>query len=166
MIPVHFSWSGGAWGAGSWGAGAPLPPPPGSRAVGITGNACTLMRDLGTGELVLPIQFIRGPAAIAQGHWEALHFYQGEHFADTRLGLPWYQAIQGRNSPVALINNMYRKALLKVRGTVSIDSMESVLNRETRVLSTRYTATLDDGTILTAVEEPYIVTGDIAGRSF
>jgi hypothetical protein len=134
--------------------------------VGATGNACTILRDLTTGELVLPLQLIRGPAAIAQGHWEALHFFQGEFFGDTRQGLPWYQAIQGRNSPIPLINNMYRKALLMVRGTVSIDSMESTLNRATRVLSTRYSATLDDGTILTTKDEPYIVTGDIAGRSY
>jgi hypothetical protein len=161
-----FSWGGGAWGAGSWGAGSPSAPQPNSRPAGATGNACTLLRDLSTGDLALPIRLVRGPAAIAQQHWEALNFFAGEWFADLRQGMPFYQVVAGRQGSISLINSMYRKALLLVRGTVSIDRMESVLEREARILRTTYSATLDDGTILTTADQPYIVSGNINGNSF
>lgn len=165
MIPFSFSWGGGAWGVGSWGSGGPSSPDATARAVGNAGNACTLLRNLTTGGLVLPIQLIRGPAAIAQQHWEALNFFRAEFFGDTRQGLPFYELIAGR-TPIEVVNNLYRKALLLVRGTVSIDSMVSVLDPKARILRTTYAATLDDGTILTATDEPYIVTGNAKGRSY
>lgn len=157
-------WGGGTWGTGTWGGGSALvlPTLPSKGA----GHAATLQLDTATGDLAIPITVLKGAPAICQRIVSRLRMFAGEYFLDTRQGLPFYQLIAGRQANTNMIDALYRKAIQTTPGIVSVDSIQSTLDKPSRVLKTNWSATYDDGLILTATDEPYILFGDDKGRSY
>lgn len=147
------------FGQGVWGGGSLITP---SSAIAntVSGNAVELAIDFATGDLVYPVQFVSGLDAIAQRLRARLRFFAGEWFLDTRLGIPYFDQILVKNPKLSVINAIFRKVLRTTPGVASVDSLSvSISNRARREGSIDFQARLDDGLILTATEEPFIVAG-------
>jgi hypothetical protein len=116
-----------------------------------------LALDPTTGDVLLPIQIIRGAEAVAQRIRVRFRFFLGEWFLDTRLGVPYYRDILIKNPDSILIGFIFRQVLLTTPGVKSVASFSASLERATRTLTVTFEAQLEDGTELRAVAEPFII---------
>lgn len=160
----------GVYLSGLFGSGldTPAPSPGNAAVVATTGNACELAVDELTGDIALPIRWVRGYDAIAQRIRARLRFFLGEWFLDTRQGMPYFQRILKKHPRMPVVNALFRKAIRTTPGVKSVDSLTvKIAHRNARVGSVDFRATLDDGLILTATDEPFIVrsTGAHTGAS-
>jgi|SRR6185436_8052168 len=165
---MPISWGGGSWGSGVWGGGISAPEPDtlgASPAVVGRGIFKTLALDT-DGDLLVPVSIAAGPIAYIHRINSRLRFYAGEYFLDTRLGVPYYQTIYVKGTSLAVMNAILRKAIITCPGVVSCDEFESSIDTRKRIATANWKATIDDGTILTARDEPFIVRGDSFGRSY
>jgi hypothetical protein len=118
-----------------------------------------LALNLTTGDLLIPPKIIRGAEAVAQRVRVRFRWFLGEWFLDERLGVPYYSDILVKNPDPILISFIFRRVLLSTPGVKSVSSFSATLDRTTRTLLVDFEATLDNGIILTAVAEPFIISG-------
>lgn len=117
----------------------------------------TYALDLVSGDLAFPIRVLRGPEAVVQKIRCRFLMYSGEWFLDQRLGVPYYRDILIKNADPLVISSVFKAVLLSVPGVKSVDSFTAILDKATRVLSVDFNATLYDGSVITAIDEPFIL---------
>lgn len=117
------------------------------------------------GDLAFPIAVAKGPIAYVHRINSRLRLFMGEYFLDTRIGVPYYQTIFVKGTSLAVMNALLRKAIITTPGIVDCQSFTSTLDTKKRIAYGSWQATVDDGTILTARDEPFLVAGDSFGRS-
>jgi len=105
--------------------------------------------DLSTGDL----QLVTGLDGIQQEIGIAFRLFQGEWFADTRVGIPYFSKILGaRPLSQNVVRGVYRRAALLVPGVETVDEIDVELNGETRAMSISLEATATNGEPVTARE--------------
>lgn len=117
----------------------------------------TVALDPVTGDVAVPIRILKGPLAVAQRVRCRFLFFLGEWFLDTRLGVPWYQRILIKGADLTSIEAIFRNVLRMTPGVASVKSMSSSLDTQLRKLRVDYEAILEDGSILRAQDEPFIL---------
>ncbi len=94
------------------------------------------------GDIIVPIRYIRGLPAVAQGIRVRLLMFKGEWFLDETLGIQYYDSKEGAGD--GLLGNAFnpvraeaymRKAILAVPNVVSIASVTATFDNDTRKLS-------------------------------
>lgn len=105
--------------------------------------------DFSTGDLVL----LTADDAIRQQVAIRLGFFLGEWFLNEDEGMPYLGTILGEKNPSpALMNEIFRRAILGVPGIVSLDTIEFDFDNATRALSVTFSATCDTGAIIEFTE--------------
>lgn len=115
-----------------------------------------------TGDIALPLSFQRDVATItAQKLQDELNLWQGEWFLDVTQGFPWIQRVLGiKNPSVTQLRALLTQAILETPAIVAVDNLQLTITPGTRHLSYTFTATLDDGTVLTGGPGvPFVVGG-------
>ena len=74
---------------------------------------------------------------VAQKCSECLSLFQGEWFLDTRLGIPYFRHVLGQRFDRPLLEQLFRRALLKVQGVGSVVSLVIEHTSVTRELQVR-----------------------------
>lgn len=82
---------------------------------------------------------------------QRLLFIRGEWFADTRLGMPWFEEILVKNPDLRLVQARIRDCVLSVKGITSCRLAEFSYDAKTRNLAVAYEATDIDGATITDV---------------
>lgn len=118
----------------------------------------TLALDPATGDLYAQPFIAKGPDAVIQKLRCRFKFWRAEWFLDTRLGVPYREAILVKNPDTVLINFIYSQVLLTTPGVASVKYFRSLLSKPDRTLITDFEAVLEDGTILRAETEPFIIS--------
>ena len=94
---------------------------------------------------------------VAQELWIRLHFFQGEWFLDTTVGIPYFQSILGQKTPTGIIEQMFRRVITTCPGVASLDSF-LLTSLPARRISIAFACTLQDGAVLTSADfAPFIV---------
>lgn len=149
------------WGQGTWGQGPYGGGPAGSVALTgkalAVGYACAFELSEATGDLVTPLRLIRGPLAIAQKMRSCLRFFKAEWFLDQRLGIDYFRYVLIKNPKLPIVNSLIRNALRKVRGVANVSNVVTTFDRANRSAVVAWNAVLDDGSTLTAENEPFVV---------
>ncbi len=117
----------------------------------------TLAIDPDTGDLPQKPFIARGPDAVMQKIRGRCRFFKGEWFLDTRLGVPYLQSIFIKRPNQAVITKIFRKVLLGTPGVKRVARFESSWDRAKRILTMSFEAVLDDGTVVVATAEPFII---------
>lgn len=95
---------------------------------------------------------VRDPATCAaQKLTNRLLLLLGEWFLDTRLGLPFLQAIAVKNPDLRVVKQIIQQVILGVPGIVAIQQLDVALGPDRRALVT-LRAQCDDGAIITGGE--------------
>lgn len=90
---------------------------------------------------------IDGLDAIRQELDIALHTFLGEWFLDTRIGMPWFQKILGAKPRLSVVLSIFRDAILKVNGILSVTDLNVVFDAPSRELSISFRAISTEGEI-------------------
>lgn len=114
-----------------------------------------------TGDLAIPLQLLRGAEAVLQRIAIRFRFVRGEWFLDQRLGVPYFQDILVKNPDRRLIQEIFRTVLRTTPGVKRVESFTAALERATRILTVTFVAVLDDGSVITAADVPFIVGSQI-----
>lgn len=88
-----------------------------------------------TGDIEIPPRIIKGVDAIRQQIRSRLLFFRGEWFLDKRQGMPYYQAVFVKNPNIALVQSVFRQAILSTPGVKSIAKLETTLDAATRTFT-------------------------------
>jgi hypothetical protein len=86
-----------------------------------------------------------------------LLLFQGEWFLDPDQGMPYFQTILGQKTPLGIISQIFRSAILQVPGVKQLTSFEAktLPNRGLQVV---FALLLQDGTIIKSSDfAPFIV---------
>lgn len=95
---------------------------------------------------------------IAQKLTCLMQLYLGEWFADTRIGMPYYQAILVKGADLNAIGQIFRNAFSQVNGVKSIVSADLNFISTTRTLIAVFSIETDSGAILVGgIGKPFIV---------
>lgn len=98
--------------------------------------------DFSSGDL----EIVTADDAIRQQLQIRLRFFLGEWFLNENEGMPYIDNIIGAKNPsVALMTDIFRRAILGVPGIVSLDSIEFDFDASSRTLSVDFSATCDTG---------------------
>lgn len=117
----------------------------------------TLAVDPGTGLLAIPLRLVFGSEAVAQRVRSRFRFFLGEWFLDTRQGIDYFRAVLVKNPSIPLITGMFREVLLTTPGVISVKAFSIQIDRPGRALTATFEAKLNDGSILTWKNEPFII---------
>lgn len=123
----------------------------------------TLLVDPSTGDLDVS-QGLRVTTTlqqyVAQRLFDNLSFFLNEWFLNLNEGIPYFEQIIGAKPDLALIDTLYRRAILATPGVGAIKSLKLAFDRATRALSIRFEAQLIDGTQISEADigRPFIVT--------
>jgi hypothetical protein len=109
--------------------------------------------DLSTGDVML----VDGADAIIQHLHIRLRFFLGEWFLDTRLGVPYFQKLLGHRIDNALIQSIFRKAVLGTPGVKAVRSLSVDFENDTRKLFIRFSAILAGSAEPVRFEEELII---------
>lgn len=77
-----------------------------------------------------------------------LNFVLGEFFGDVRQGLPYFEKILVSNPDLNLIRGILYLAIIESPGVKEIKSFEMLFDRKNRTLGVNFTATINDGELL------------------
>jgi hypothetical protein len=88
------------------------------------------------GDLVI----VDGIEAIAQDIWICLRFFKGEWDLDQNIGMPYFQKILVKAPNMAVIRQIYQKAILSRPGVQSITELTLTLDSATRTLRIAFRA--------------------------
>ncbi len=96
----------------------------------------------------------------AQRLFDNLSFFLNEWFLNLNEGIPYFEKIIGQKPDLALLDTLYRRAILATPGVGSISNIRLDFDRATRVLAIRFEAQLVDGTQITEADigRPFVVT--------
>ncbi len=114
-------------------------------------------KDPATGKLAWPLRVVRGPEVVAQRVRNRFRWFLGEWFRDTRQGVPYREHILKKGADPIFISALFRQVLLKTPGVSKVVKFTSRLERATRTLVATFEAILEDGSILRAIDEPFIL---------
>ena len=92
-----------------------------------------LALDPATGDLAIPVAFIRGAEALAQRLTVRFKFFLGEWFLDTRQGIPYFRDILVKNPNISLVQSIFRRATLLTPGVLAIRRFGTKLEEQGRV---------------------------------
>lgn len=102
------------------------------------------------------LSLVTGEEAIQQQVRIRMQFFLGEWFLDTQVGVPFYRDILIKNPNLALIRDVFRRAVLSTPGIVSVDELTvEITDKANRVLSVGFRATMDTGETL--IFEPFVI---------
>lgn len=118
--------------------------------------ACFALDPL-TGDLALPVRIIRGADAVIQRIRVRFRWFLGEWFLDTRQGVPYYRDVLVKSPDQILISSIFRAVLRSVPGVKAVRSFQASLEPATRTLTVDFEALLDDGSVVRADTEPFII---------
>jgi len=90
---------------------------------------------------------IDGVDAVAQSVTISLKTFQGEWFLDTRVGFPYFERVLGQKPRLSELEQLYREAILKVPGMLSITDLNIDFDGATRELSVDFRGQTTDGPI-------------------
>lgn len=99
-----------------------------------------------------------GPDAVIQRVRCRFKFWLGEWFLDKRLGVPYREYILVKNPNTVLISFIFRRVLLGTPGVSSVSYFRATIDAPTRTLTADFEALLEDGTVIRATAEPFILT--------
>lgn len=113
------------------------------------------------GDLFLENGTVRLTASLleeaAQALWVRLKSFQGEWFLDPTLGFPWLQSVLGQKTPLAILQQMFRFAVLTTPGVASLAQFD-LRRTPNRGIALTFRAVLADGTVLTEKDfAPFVV---------
>ncbi len=75
-----------------------------------------------------------------------LKLYLGEWFADTQLGIPYFQSIFGKGTREAT-DAILKAAIIDTEGVVRLTNFESTIDNSTRAYSVTFKAITETGSI-------------------
>jgi len=96
-----------------------------------------------------------GEEAIDQQLRLRLKFFLGEHFLDTRQGIPFFREVFTKNPNTRLLRSIFSEAVRTTPGIESVDFMDVVIDAPTRTLNITFVATMLDGGTLTY--DPFVL---------
>lgn len=85
-----------------------------------------------TGDLEIPPRVVRGAEAIRLRLVARLRFFKREWFLDQRQGMPYFEAVFVKSPDVALVQSIFRRAILSTPGVESIAKMQTRFDRGVR----------------------------------
>ena len=111
-----------------------------------------------TWDVTVPITLLYGADAIVQRIRVRLAFWLGEWFLDTLQGFPYIERVFVKNPKLPVINSLFRSAIAGVPGILSVQQCAVTgFNKVTRSATISFLAKLSDGSVITAVNEPFIL---------
>lgn len=105
--------------------------------------------DVTTGDL----QLLGGQEATSQELRIRLRTFLGEWFADTRIGIPYFESILVKNPDSAAVQNFFREAILQTPGVVQLQGLTTAYDGPSRTLSVTFVALVDGNFLLTETVE-------------
>lgn len=94
---------------------------------------------------------------VAQDLMIALKLVAGEWFLDPTQGIPYFQAILGQKTPLTIVAQIFRRAILSRPGITTINSF-TIAPLPNRTLRLDFAVTITDGTLLLSSDyAPFIV---------
>lgn len=103
-----------------------------------TDPACLALDD--DGDVVVPLRWLRGVEAVAQGVRQRLLLFRGEWFLNLLAGIPYYQELLGKKFDRARAQAIFRDAILATPGVDSLVSMSVEFVGRTRTLTVTWSA--------------------------
>lgn len=113
--------------------------------------------DPATGDLAVPIRILRGKEAVAQTIGVRFRWFSGEWFLDQREGVPYYRDVLVKSPDQILISSIFRAVLRSTPGVKLVKSFRATLDPVTRTLTVDFEAVLDNGSVIRAAQEPFII---------
>ena len=111
-----------------------------------------------TGDIEIPPRVVRGVDAIRLRIVARLKFFKGEWFLDTRQGMPYYQSVFVKNPELALVESVFRRAILSTPGVLSVLRMTISLDTASRTLTiSPLEIQLSGGEVFRAQPEDFII---------
>ena len=103
-----------------------------------------------TGDLALPRVVVTDlPSVVQQTIIDGFNLWKGEWFLDLNVGFPWFQEVLGRKIvSTSQVESLLRDFLLSVPGVATVQA-SSTFNRKARSFAYAFTATLNEGTVIT-----------------
>jgi hypothetical protein len=85
-------------------------------------------------------------------------FAKGEWFRDLRQGFPFLQVVFVKNPNMNLLETLFSRVILMVKGVSSVTQMDLKLDARTRVLTARFKAATVSGAVISGgLGQPFIV---------
>lgn len=91
------------------------------------------------------LSFSSDTEAIRQRLVARLQMFQGEWFLDTSAGAAWLQKVLIKPADIVKAESEIKRVILQTSGVVSLESIESDLDRATRELTVSFTAITETG---------------------
>ena len=89
------------------------------------------------------------PSVVRQTIIDGFNLWKGEWFLDLNVGFPWFQEVLGRKIvSTSQVESLLRDFLLSVPGVATVQA-SSTFNRKARSFAYAFTATLNEGTVIT-----------------
>lgn len=111
-----------------------------------------LLIDHGTARLTASLK-----EETVQDLYISLRMFKGEWFLDREQGIPYWQSILGTKTPVAIVSQIFRRAIRSRPGVKSVDSFNAE-RQANRTIRLDFRCTLIDNTILLSTDyAPFIV---------
>ena len=92
---------------------------------------------------------IESTQALAQRIRIELKTFLGEWVLDESLGIPYFEEVLVRNANPLIVENIIRRALLRIPGVGDISQLEVTIDRRSRRVITNFTVTTDQEELLT-----------------
>jgi len=97
-----------------------------------------------------------GEVAIEQAIRIRLQTFEGEHFLDIRIGIPYFSKILIKNADLDLVHGIFRQAIRQSPGITDVIDLTLIHNPANRTLEIDFQALMDDGAILRP-SEPFTI---------
>lgn len=111
-----------------------------------------------TWDLAYPAAILRGAPAIIQRLRVRISFFLGEWFLDTNQGVPYRERVFIKNPKPPVVDSTFRQIISTTPGVMSVPTCRlGVINGHTRAANLNFIAKLSDGSVITAVNEPFII---------
>lgn len=75
--------------------------------------------------------------------------FKGEWFLNRNEGMPYFQLILQKSTPLAIVREIFRKAIASTPGVRTVTKLDVLVDSNTRTASLTFDATTDTGQILT-----------------
>lgn len=109
------------------------------------------------GDVKVPFEWLRGPAAVVQRVRIRFRLWRGEWFLDQRIGVPYRENVLVKNPDKPLVSALFRRVMADTPGVANVESLDATYDRRARSVLIDARATLTDGALLVIQSEPFIV---------